>query len=89
MGFAFLAGEVQTILIIQWNTDGTTTEKRTSGSARGTPGGSLAMPLLRLLCLLWFWPTFIGAAFTGLVFLVAFLLRDAGLVRPKRQITKR
>jgi hypothetical protein len=40
------------------------------------------MPLLRLLCLLWFWPTLIGAAFTGLVFLVAFLLRDTGLVQP-------
>ena len=38
-GFAFLAGEVQTILIIQWNTDGTTTEKRTSGSERGNTWG--------------------------------------------------
>ena len=46
------------------------------------------MPLLRLLCLLWFWPTLVGAAFTGLVFLVAFLLRDAGLVEPNRKITK-
>jgi hypothetical protein len=46
------------------------------------------MPLLRLLCLLWFWPTFVGAALTGLVFLVALLLRDAGLVRPNRKITK-
>lgn len=83
-----MSGEIQAILSIHRHTDGTTTEKRASGSVRGIPGGSLAMPLLRLLCLLWFWPTFIGAAFTGLVFLVAFLLRDAGLVRPKRQITK-
>ena len=37
------------------------------------------MPLIRLLFLLWFWPTFFGAAFTGLVFLVAFLLAILGL----------
>ncbi|HEY6414056.1 MAG TPA: hypothetical protein VIX42_10230 [Edaphobacter sp.] len=46
------------------------------------------MPLLRLLCLLWFWPTFVGVAFTGLVFVIAFLLRDAGLVRPIHKIIK-
>lgn len=52
------------------------------------PGVGLAVPLLRLLCLLWFWPTFVGAGLTGLVFLVAFLLRDTGLVRPNHKITK-
>lgn len=34
--------------------------------------------LFRLFLLFWFWPTFVGAALAGLVFLVAFLLRDAG-----------
>ena len=46
------------------------------------------MPLLRLLWLLWFWPTFVGAALTGLVFLISFLLPDAGLVRQNDKIAK-
>lgn len=37
------------------------------------------MHLIHLFFLLWFWPSVVGAALVGLVFLVAFLLRDAGI----------
>ena len=38
------------------------------------------MHLLRLLGLLWFWPTVVGASLTALVFVVGFLLRQMGLI---------